>query len=342
MMIGVNFVAWESFVGIAFVLASFGIYLGITYSWILGVSFFWMGFSGARLFAAVSSPYEGYSVPFVFGTDLKASCAIAEFVSVTIGALFIPEKLAIYFFRLISVINGIILLIGVFHPGVYGLLINPSMSGCLEVVLLPMIWRFSKLERAVGILSILGTPRHMVLGSIALLGLTYLVKKSKLWLSVLPIGFIALVVLSQMSSIRPLAERLFDSNGRGMAWHLSFAWWQMHSFFWKLLGAGSGSFSLIGPELTKPTGYRWFWMHSDWLQILWEQGVIGIILAFSCFGLFLWRARRHWVFYSLIAYGFVALANMPLRYPVFALLGAFLVRLSLEEKTDHVDKILLA
>jgi hypothetical protein len=49
----------------------------------------------------------------------------------------------------------------------------------------------------------------------------------------------------------------------------------------------------------------------------------------------LWRARGSVeLFSALVAYAVFAMANMPLRYPVSGLFGAFLIRWALEKRVD--------
>lgn len=69
---------------------------------------------------------------------------------------------------------------------------------------------------------------------------------------------------------------LHSSNGRFEAWQAFFTIWWEHMP--KLTGTGIGSWEWIGPFLKNPTGQAFQWVHNDFLQMLMEGGIIGLIL----------------------------------------------------------------
>lgn len=151
---------------------------------------------------------------------------------------------------------------------------------------------------------------------------------------------------------------LFNSDGRSGIWKQTMAFWMNKGLSWDELyskgplacilmlfndtyhyiGAGMGTFFLWGPSLqiteslrldpTHPNKHfmAWFWLHNDWLQILFETGILGFMIALTVFAVAVYKARSApAVFASLITYGAVAVIQMPLRHFIFAGFGVFLL-----------------
>ncbi len=137
---------------------------------------------------------------------------------------------------------------------------------------------------------------------------------------------------------------LFDSDGRFPIWKMSLKYWWENINIW--YGSGPGTYFLYGPSLQidyaishhQHEAAGFFWMHNDWLQILFETGIIGFCLVALLFGYVLWRSRKSPVAFSaLSAFGAVALIQMPLRHLLFASYGALLVSWALlNEKGSYV------
>jgi hypothetical protein len=78
------------------------------------------------------------------------------------------------------------------------------------------------------------------------------------------------------------------------------------------------------------TGHFLF-AHCDWLQVLFEQGIIGFMFAVF---LVLSAARaaaeshRYWIIASLAAYSITCMGNSPMHFPVPAFFGSFLLAIA--------------
>lgn len=128
--------------------------------------------------------------------------------------------------------------------------------------------------------------------------------------------------------------KLLISSGRAHVWDLAMRfWWGEGS---PIFGQGLGSFHLYGPSLQmrevlqqglKEANIPGFtWLHNDWLQILFESGVLGLALAVAVFGIAFWRCRKTpAIWASLGTYGALAVIQMPLRHYIFAVLGFYLL-----------------
>lgn len=79
-----------------------------------------------------------------------------------------------------------------------------------------------------------------------------------------------------------------DGSDRLLHWQKYMTWWAQD---WRqvLVGTGPGSFQWLAPSIDEWQGPLFLFMHNDWLQILFELGVIGLALAVR----FIYKALRH-------------------------------------------------
>lgn len=151
-----------------------------------------------------------------------------------------------------------------------------------------------------------------------------------------------LVLVASAGGIFILHDKLLNDDGRRSIWSQIWSFWdkaptageQINHF----LGAGTGSFMMYGPHINMINGNDklfFIWVHSDWFQILFEQGYIGLALAFLTAGFALWRSRQlTWLFSSILTYAFVMIAQMPWRYLPSSIFGAALLMKALSAKEE--------
>ncbi len=119
-----------------------------------------------------------------------------------------------------------------------------------------------------------------------------------------------------------------DFNGRLEAWGI--AWHGFLAHPW--LGHGAGSAQLLVPMAQAKTSPGFFIaVHNDWLQLAYEHGAVGLLLALSLYGLVLSRAPKR-LLPSLVAYGVVMLANFPLHSCPHVVLGLVLYMKATESR----------
>ena len=135
---------------------------------------------------------------------------------------------------------------------------------------------------------------------------------------------------------------LFEDDGRFYMYRIAMNHWWDAGITTKLFGFGNGSMGYLFPLWQVPSqipGQRWydyfFWIHSDWLQIVIEQGIAGIAAYSTLFGFVCAAAAdRPWLLASVLGWAAMAVFNFPAHLPAHALCGALLVAISFQ-KTDR-------
>ncbi len=84
---------------------------------------------------------------------------------------------------------------------------------------------------------------------------------------------------------------------------------------WVILGIGPGSFLYTSLLVNKNPNNIFFYMHNDWIQILFEYGVIGFALTVSSFGWALHKAKdRPRVISGIVGAAVFGMTYSPLRF----------------------------
>ena len=155
-----------------------------------------------------------------------------------------------------------------------GLLVASSFSLAMIALVLPLMPNWFKIVALATIVTHHGSTALVILAAQILAGAA-LNRKYRKYLLVLPI----LVLLSRYHQFRPH----FDSAERlGIYKEFMSAWWSelvTRNPLVFFLGTGPGTFfwiSLMRNDFAEP---QWWWLHSDFLQILFELGAIGFTLS---------------------------------------------------------------
>lgn len=144
---------------------------------------------------------------------------------------------------------------------------------------------------------------------------------------------LSLITLTQMSPYK-----ITTGNGRYHIWYEALSWWWHNPWEVQVFGVGLGS---VGPLLDRTdsiihaiqqqagdTHGDYLWLHSDWVQILFEQGILGLVSALTIFGLSIFKAikkERGAYLAAILAYGITMLTNFPWHWPIHALFGAVIM-----------------
>ena len=223
---------------------------------------------------------------------------------------------------------------------VYSFMNNAAADGSMLAVMLPLVMMRGESIRkwlggwphlcasAVVIAGILASGSSTALAALAVAifaGTACIWKRANL----LAIGPLTLMLL--LAGLAFMKEDFFNDNGRFQIWRISLEYFfdpekGVNQFF----GTGSGSFFMLGPTIQLNFGYSpklvFLFMHNDFLQILFEQGYIGLFLVLAVGVCALRKAfDRPWLFAALCTYGAILATQYPLRYLASAFIGALLL-----------------
>ena len=291
--------------------------------------------SGVGVFAAPWTRFPQYPPLFRAAMDYNSLYAVVLLITAAATAILVPRRTLHAIFHVTAWLNTALIILGWFFQKIlgyqiqgdpfnepWGVLMNPSMSGCFAVCLMALFLDKPYLLLCSALAVILcGQDQPWVLLGIGAWIWAWQ-RRSELFpyigLGLLGVGLAAIVDGVQ-------------SSGRFEVWRLSWNWWK--SYGNPLTGTGSGGFSVIGPVLTRKMETLWIWMHSDWLQIGFEHGIFGLVLAL----LVLWKViqstrEKPEVRLGVVLYALWMCANMPMRFPISAILGLYFLRLGLESE----------
>lgn len=138
-----------------------------------------------------------------------------------------------------------------------------------------------------------------------------------------------------------LGAELFSDSNRIRIYTYSLNWWKDHANIW--FGTGLGSYWAFGPYAQKLANQRigtevFTWMHSDWLQVLFELGIAGLLSVLSV-AFFLvkncLRLKRYHVLSAALAYGGTMCFNMPSKTFTTAFLGMIILVLGFMDEEEY-------
>lgn len=98
-------------------------------------------------------------------------------------------------------------------------------------------------------------------------------------------------------------HELFNLSGRVAGWQSYMDWWAREAPH--LTGPGISTFEGIAPYLLNKGQEIFLYMHNDWLQILFDGGIIGFVLALAFTIQILYKARHSPALFACIL-GFMA------------------------------------
>lgn len=303
----------------AFLICSF---ISHKYTHLTGVTIAWVLVSALM---TVNNSFNFLSAdPIVRLYNYSAFSALASFLLTLMAVMLTPLPLLRTLFRWVAIANVLFVLgFMIFKHALtpWGILLNGSMSGCFAAVCFPLFSRKEKWRRWFVAFSVFAVARSLPIAVFAVvIGSTFFIHK-KFW----RLGI--LIAISFVAGMFLKGDRLFHSQGRTEVWSVSFDYFKEQVSI--IHGAGFGSFYVIGQALTHGV---YLWLHSDWMQVGFEMGFVGLVLVMALYCQALWKARfRPDLFSALMGYAAFGVANMPLRYPIAGILGAFLLRQALEK-----------
>lgn len=299
---------------------------------LVGFTFMYVAMSAVYMFQGPGATWANLQ-PRI---DTSAAASWAELVGMILYISNIePKHISVHllFMEILIIINCVIVII--FG---YGMFNAHTMDSAVIAIFLPSMWFRSQHSNKswldilwLGIKIILPIWACLVAGGSTLyLGLTCGViayqisnRSSKKWLFVLP----AIAAVAYWSE----GNLVLKGGGRIPEWERFYNWWS-ESAEW-LIGTGTGSFLWLGPTIELNEGQKEYmiFMHNDYLQIIFEQGLIGFGLC-MCLGADLVKRalKTPWLFSTVITIAAVSLTYYPLRWSVSSFYMMLIARICLE------------
>ena len=341
--------------------AGYCYFIGKRTHWSVGTALIIPLLSGVWILKFIYNQY--YLVPQIMADHLRIYAGTALVCLLLISSILSSmnskhrEKLEIGL-GLVCIVNSLYIIFehlsGMHWTKAGGMFDNPSLGACFIGFTYPL-WLFKDVEfydrfinsiekfsmrvfifiwvAFIPILAIFLTRSSMGLAAIMTsLVVFYFLNFKSLKAKILSFSIITTIGLG--GGFWALGKELFDTNLRIQIWTKAMQyWWENpHGLVDKWFGAGLGSWQRFGPSIqinngiTTKTGYFIF-MHSDFLQLIFEIGIFGttgvLILIYQCLTISI-QNKQYYLTAAFCAFLVVSLGNVSIHFPVHALAGAVL------------------
>lgn len=347
---------WMMFHFIAAILL--GIKYADKYSWPIGLAMFTTIFSGAQIICNRDT-YVGMNPILRIDMSNMAGKAVVSFLLMILLAENFSYKtlrglLKSYFW--VCTLHCIYVLTQLFYFKIEpmratGFLPNISMGPSMLAVLYPLVIHMSDGSRAYELMrkfALVLFPIVIVCEGSSIAWAALVAGISVYAFQVIKIVFrfrVAVLVLIAVALVGVVLGPYVDSNftrkiSRYVFWpHILKEWYENASL---LFGAGTGSFRHLGPNMQQKINFEmgqwWYWAHNDWLQVLFETGIFGLISALA---IWVQGVKRSYqaldlgLCASLVALGVVGFGNYFLRLAEFCFLVTILLAIPLKYYGEH-------
>lgn len=209
--------------------------------------------------------------------QLTAAQTFLECFLVVLGAKMLHK----HFFAIVPYLVSLELI--AIWIGQDGLLVAPSFNSAFCALALPFLPLWCILITLITLVTHHGSTALLIVAS--QLWVYALKKKWVKWFLLIPPLFAGIAYLHHNLS-------WFDADER-ITKYVQFMKFWAQDWKWILFGVGPGSFTWISLIRDEFKGNLFLSMHSDWLQILWELGILGLILSLNSLGFLIKRIWNH-------------------------------------------------
>jgi len=233
-----------------------------------------------------------------------------------------------------------------------GMFINGSINGVFIAMTYPFLvfqsYGIFKKERAIQlilapipIVAIILSKTSVPVGCIALSILVFGVAKGLGSKKTVIISIVSFFLIFLFASLYD--ENLFYDSYRFRYWKHSYDYFMTRPLN-HFIGFGTGTFKVFGIIIQDTYKYfgwdgnaKMIFMHNDWLQILLEQGYIGVVLTIYLCVAILFRQlknRRFILLSATAAFCGGMTFDYPFHYPIHAFFGVWLIGQTFEKKGE--------
>lgn len=228
-----------------------------------------------------------------------------------------------------------------------GLVANPSISMAMMVCMLPICidsfkrgWRFLLLASVAVFIS----ESSIAMGLLAAYFGLWLFpwKMLRDGIPYKQLAYSVAVVFAVMASAHfAVGKELTNDSDRFKVWHQMMLHWNVPMN--RLLGTGLGTYHVISIHLqahdlgSTPT-FWWNTLHNDFLQMLFECGIVGFLLLLSSYGSALLKTLKEYdyrISLSIVLFGLYMTLDPALHNPIPVLFGAWLFTYALRKPTNE-------
>lgn len=317
--------------------------------WSAGLSLGWALISATWIFGNPVSPYLIHGDMAVMAFDSLAGSAAFCVLVVTFLLVNLNWRMSVTImdaFSWLCVVDSVFVVAQWIHGnsstdrgGFFG---NASMNACVIAFTYPILKRWKSkpktsfaafcgiMSLVLPILAVLISRSNMGLATLIAAFIAPILSRCRSYDRRLRLHTFVLIALLLVAGHYFMGAKFGDNNGRWIVQVAAMHWWTTHSNIW--IGTGLGSYFILGPsvqvnQLHQMSGHL-LWLHCDWLQVLFEEGVIGFVLIVVTTISAVRAAaidRRHWLVSSLCAYSVTMLGNFPMHLPVSGFFGAFIL-----------------
>lgn len=312
---------------------------------IVGVSYLFFSWVSIYKFLFAQKNFPGFPLEAVVGFESLVAQSFIYLTLLVVIGLKLKKNFIQLFIFLVTIDALVVLAKAVFRIHPWFMLNNPAIDAAFIGIMLPFVFKKSKPLALLCIASLISTITSTAflalfvnIAGFMFYNVPYIAPKRKLMIRyVAPVilFFVPItgIYLNGQDEFGKLV--FFNSSGRYEIWNMAMSYFATSVN--KIMGAGLGTFYIFGPALQMTDAIKkglggmpgFFWMHNDWLQVLFESGIVGFFLLLMTYLTALAKSfKKPEIFVSLCVYGSVSMLQMPLRWFPLSLLGVYLIKYS--------------
>ncbi len=290
---------------------------------------------------------EGFNLEME--THTLTARSVLYLLLVVLPAVFVNRErvhIVLDVFALFAIVDSWVMIYNFFKTGsALGLIGMDSVDGTFITLIAPLLWldKDAHLHPKINFISFFSIiPAASLSRSSTVLGLAciycflYFIFRMKKNLFHIALAALPLICLMGLGYL-VMGNEILNDNGRLHILVMSAAvFTKVNSWLW---GLGTSSFALIMPIIQGTKGATFIWLHNEPLQILFEQGVVGLSLLLLLYVAMLVKQFRNLpMLMTLVGMGFASLLQPFFRYLPFAIFLAFIVRICFAQ-CDEIEMI---